>query len=489
MGFDPLKNRPESFIIKNFPIPPVAIRPSVRLEMLSSGPSEDGLTSKLADIVKDNGRLKKQKDKSLVTGEDSKYNQDYQQLLQYDIATYYDNDSVLPKSEQKGSKASKSVSERLKGKTGRIRGNLMGKRVDFSARTVITSDPNLSLDELGVPIKIAMNVTFPEVVTEFNIDKLSKLVRNGRDVYPGANFILPLHSLELGKKSKIDLRYRKRSVKLHNGDIVERHIIDNDPVLFNRQPSLHKMSMMCHKVVIMPYQTFRLNVLDTPPYNADFDGDEMNLHCPQNIQTMSELMDIAAVPYMILAPRDGKPIIEVVQDTLVGSYRLTKDYTRIQDKTLANIQMVNSYFKGKLDKPDDNYMYSGKEAYSQILPPNLFINLKNKKEEQFIVNNSVLAANSGSLDKKIFHDISTGLIPVIYHDYGPFEVRKFLDNTQRLICRWLLTSGFSVGISDLVPDKKTEETLKNKIKEMKEYAMLKLSLQFIQWLWQGYTKE
>ena len=276
MGFDPTKNRPESFIIKNFPIPPVAIRPSVRLEMLSSGPSEDGLTAKLADIVKDNGRLKKQKDKTLITGEESKYNQDYQQLLQYDVATYYDNESILPESQQKGSKASKSLSDRLKGKTGRIRGNLMGKRVDFSARTVITSDPNISLDELGVPIKIAMNITFPEVVTEHNIDKLTKLVRNGRDVYPGANFILPLHSLELGKKSKIDLRYRKRSVKLHNGDIVERHIIDNDPVLFNRQPSLHKMSMMCHRIKVIKDEslnTFRLNVTVTTPYNADFDGD------------------------------------------------------------------------------------------------------------------------------------------------------------------------------------------------------------------------
>jgi DNA-directed RNA polymerase II subunit RPB1 len=272
MGLDPTKNRPEYFIIKYFPIPPVAIRPSVRLEMLSSGPSEDGLTSKLADIVKDNGRLRKQKDKTLVTGEESKYNQDYLQLLQYDIATYYDNESTLPKSEQKGSKASKSVSERLKGKGGRIRGNLMGKRVDFSARTVITSDPNLGLDELGVPIKIAMNITFPEVVTPFNIDRLSKLVRNGRDIYPGANFVLPFHSLELGKKSKIDLRYRKKSVKLHYGDVVERHIVDGDPVLFNRQPSLHKMSMMCHRIKVIKDEslnTFRLNVTVTTPYNAD----------------------------------------------------------------------------------------------------------------------------------------------------------------------------------------------------------------------------
>ena len=198
----------------------------------------------------------------------------------------------------------------------------------------------------------------------------------------------------------------------------------------------------------------------------------MNLHCPQSVQTMNELMDIAAVPYMILAPRDGKPIIEVVQDTLLGSFRLTKDITKIQDKTLANIQMINSYFKGSLPEPDKNYMYSGKEAYSQILPPGLFINRKNKKDEKFIINNSII--ESGNLDKSVFHGISTGLIPVIYHDYGPFEVRKFLDNTQRLICRWLLTSGFSVGISDLVTDKETDDKLKNKIKEMKKKAYDKL---------------
>jgi DNA-directed RNA polymerase II subunit RPB1 len=260
--------------------------------------------------------------------------------------------------------------------------------------------------------------------------------------------------------------------ELKNGDIVHRHLSNGDYVLFNRQPSLHKMSMMCHKVVIMPYQTFRLNVLVTPPYNADFDGDEMNLHCPQSIQTMNELMDIAAVPYMILAPRDGKPIIEIVQDTLVGSYRLTKDYTEIHDKTMANIQMVNSYFNGSLPKPKNKYSYTGKEAYSQILPPSLFINRKNKKDEKVIINNSELEC--GNLDKNVFHGISTGLIPVIYHDYGPFEVRKFLDNTQRLICRWLLTSGFSVGISDLVTDKKTDENLKNKINEMRTKAYNKL---------------
>ena len=128
-----------------------------------------------------------------------------------------------------------------------------------------------------MPIKIAMNITFPEVVTPFNIDHLTKLVRNGRDIYPGANFLLPLNSMESGKKSRRDLRYRKKSVKLHYGDIVERHIVDGDPVLFNRQPSLHKMSMMCHRIKVIidvTLNTFRLNVTTTTPYNADFDGDK-----------------------------------------------------------------------------------------------------------------------------------------------------------------------------------------------------------------------
>jgi DNA-directed RNA polymerase II subunit RPB1 len=466
MGFNPKWNRPEWMICTVLPVPPPAVRPSIIEE--NGQRREDDLTHKLSDIIKTNKQLSDKICKG-VSEETIKY---VAMLLQYHVFTFINNQMPgLAPAQQRNGRKLKSVSDRMKKKEGRIRGNLNGKRVDQSARSVITPDPYISIDELGVPIKVAVNITFPEVVNEYNIDKMRELIKNGSDVWPGAKYI---------KKStrtinlKHSIEREKNAAELVYGDIVHRHLTNGDFILFNRQPSLHKMSMMCHKVVIMPYQTFRLNVLDTPPYNADFDGDEMNLHCPQNIQTMSELMDIAAVPYMILAPRDGKPIIEVVQDTLVGSYRLTKDITKIQDKTLANIQMVNSYFKGKLNKPDDNYMYSGKDAYSQILPPGLFINLKNKKEEQFIINNSILATNSGSLDKKIFHDISTGLIPVIYHDYGPFEVRKFLDNTQRLICRWLLTSGFSVGISDLVPDKKTEETLKNKIKEMKNLAYDKL---------------
>jgi len=462
MGFNPKWNRPEWMICTVLPVPPPAVRPSIIEE--NGQRREDDLTHKLSDIIKTNnniidkiGKGSSEETIKLIT-----------MVLQYHVFTFIDNQIPgLAPSQQRNGRRLRSVCDRMKKKEGRIRGNLNGKRVDQSARSVITPDPYISIDELGVPIRVALNITFQEIVNEYNIEEMRKLILNGSNKWPGAKYVK-----KLNETGPVNLKYAdltKIANELKYGDIVHRHLKDGDYVLFNRQPSLHKMSMMCHKVIIMPYQTFRLNVLDTPPYNADFDGDEMNLHCPQNIQTMSELKDLAAVPYLILAPRDGKPSIEVVQDTLVGSFRASKDYVTVADKQMANLQMVNSYFKGKLVKA--NY-YTGKDLFSEIMPPSLFIEMKNKKDEKVIINNSKLI--SGTLDKSVFHNITNGLIPVIYHDYGPVEIKKFLDNTQRLICRWLLTSGFSIGISDLVTDTNTDLELNNKIKEMKARAYKKL---------------
>jgi DNA-directed RNA polymerase II subunit RPB1 len=273
IGFDPTKMRPENLIIKNFIIPPIAIRPSVKADYLSSGSAEDDLTKKIADIIKQNLRIRKEIDKQ-SSGEQARFITDHLQLLQYHTAVYFNNESLsLPKSEQKsGGRPIKSISERLQGKQGRLRNNLEGKRTNFCARSVISSDPNIGLDELGVPIKIAMTLTFPERVTPFNIERLTKFVRNGRDTYPGANYVWPAKTLSNGKRFPIDLRYRKKDLKLHYGDIVERHLLNKDPVLFNRQPSLHRPSMMCHFIKIIPndkLSTFRLNVNVTKPYNAD----------------------------------------------------------------------------------------------------------------------------------------------------------------------------------------------------------------------------
>ena len=465
MGFNPKWNRPEWMICTVLPVPPPAVRPSIIEE--NGQRREDDLTHKLSDIIKTNNNII---DK-IAKGSSEETIKLITMVLQYHIFTFIDNQIPgLAPSQQRNGRRLRSVCDRMKKKEGRIRGNLNGKRVDQSARSVITPDPYISIDELGVPIRVALNITFQETVNEYNIEEMRKLIMNGSNKWPGAKYVKKLN--EVGP---INLKYAdlsKIANELRFGDIVHRHLNDGDYVLFNRQPSLHKMSMMCHKVIIMPYQTFRLNVLDTPPYNADFDGDEMNLHCPQNIQTMSELKDLAAVPYLILAPRDGKPSIEVVQDTLVGSFRASKDYIIVGDKQMANLQMCNSYFKGKLDKPSKEFTYTGKDLFSEIMPPSLFIEMNNKAGEKVIINNSKLI--SGTLDKSVFHNITNGLIPVIYHDYGPVEIKKFLDNTQRLICRWLLTSGFSIGISDLVTDVKTDLELNNKIKEMKASAYKKL---------------
>ena len=148
------------------------------------------------------------------------------------------------------------------------------KRTDYSARTVITPDPTLSINELGIPIAVAKNITFPEIVTPYNIDYLHKLVRNGRDVHPGANFVIPVSTGEMSKLP-IDLRFRKEKIELRYGDVVERHMKNGDIVLLNRQPTLHKQSMMGHRARIIDnpdYCTFRLNPNVVAPYNADFDG-------------------------------------------------------------------------------------------------------------------------------------------------------------------------------------------------------------------------
>jgi DNA-directed RNA polymerase II subunit RPB1 len=147
------------------------------------------------------------------------------------------------------------------------------KRVDFSGRSVITSDPYINIDEVGIPKRIAMELTIPEEVTPFNIKKLSELVKNGRDVYPGANFVFrTIYKDGKPEIQKKDLKYMKKSIKLNIGDVVERHAVNGDFVLFNRQPTLHKPSMMGHMIQVLDRDdthTFRMSVSVTKPYNAD----------------------------------------------------------------------------------------------------------------------------------------------------------------------------------------------------------------------------
>ena len=246
----------------------------------------------------------------------------------------------------------------------------MGKRVDFSARTVITPDPNLMLDELGVPWSIALNMTYPETVTPYNVERLQQLVDNGPHPPPGetgARYIIR----EDGQR--LDLRFLKKSSekRLEYGYKVERHMVNGDVVLFNRQPSLHKMSIMGHRVRIMPYSTFRLNLSVTPPYNADFDGDEMNMHLPQSYETRAEVKELMMVPKMIVSPQANKPVMAIVQDTLLGCRLITKRDTFITKDVFMNIIMWLEDWDGKVPKPailKPQPLWTGKQVFSMMLP-------------------------------------------------------------------------------------------------------------------------
>jgi len=487
LGFSPKHNRPEWMICTVLPVPPPAVRPSVRSD--TGQRSEDDLTHKLCDIIKNNNSLRAKIEKGV-----NKEQVDIAgQVLQYHIATFIDNSipGINP-AQQRTGRPLKSLSERLKTKEGRVRGNMMGKRVDFSARSVITPDPNIGIEELGVPLKIAMNLTFPEVVNKYNKQKLYEYVRNGPDVYPGAKFV---RKPSMNNQTKWLKKIDRSTIVLEEGDIVERHLLDGDYVLFNRQPSLHKMSMQGHKIKVMPYYTFRLNPLVCVSYNADFDGDEMNTHVPQSAVTEHELRGIASVPTQIISPKECKPIIAVVQDVALGIYRLTKGHVRISEKQFFNLMSNNSRFYGEIPKTiaglsqregmnsEKEGVYTGRQAISLIIPENVNVrtannSYKNKgaadEYENFVViENGEL--KQGTLDKKIYQNRTRGLVHAIYNDYTPEETCAFFDNTQRLICNWLAQSGFSVGVSDLILDTETNVTIRESIRDMKvkAYNMIK----------------
>jgi DNA-directed RNA polymerase II subunit RPB1 len=264
MGFSPIWSRPDWMICQVMAGPPPAVRPSVKHD--SSQRSEDDLSHNLCNIIKRNNSLQEK----IQNNASENIIEDWTTLLQYFIATQVDN--KLPgvaSVAQRSGRPLKTIKDRLSGKGGRMRGNLMAKRVDFSARSVITADPNISIRELGIPMKIAKNITKPVIVNERNRAFLTKLVQNGPDIHPGAKI------MEKKNGDSISLRYLDRTnIVLEDGDIIHRHMMDGDMILFNRQPTLHRMSMMGHVAVIMKQgDTFRMNVGVTRPYNADFDGD------------------------------------------------------------------------------------------------------------------------------------------------------------------------------------------------------------------------
>jgi len=433
-GINPLFARPEWGVLTIMPIPPVTMRPSITLE--SGERSEDDLTHKLGDIVRINQRLFE----NINAGAPEIIIEDLWDLLQYHITTFFDNNvAQLPPARHRSGQPLKTLTERIGSKEGRVRHNLAGKRTNFSARTVISPDPVIRLNEVGVPEIVARKLTVPERVTSWNMEYLKSFVQKGPEKYPGANYILRPD----GKRKKLTSETIEAALEeLQPGYIVERHLMDGDIAIFNRQPSLHRMSMMCHKVIVLPGLTFRLNPAVCTPYNADFDGDEMNLHVPQTEESRAEAEILMDVQTQVISPRYGLPIISCTQDALSGCYMLTKELTMSKEEA---IDLLFNSGISDISRLPNKKTVTGKEIFSAFVPNDLNFKGLTRRREKISIKDGQLV--EGYIDSAALGEEGI-LLRNLHKKYSQKDALEMLGRFQRLGINVLMKYGFSTGIGE-----------------------------------------
>ena len=580
LGMDSNSSRPEWSIMKVLPVPPITVRPSITLD--SGDRSEDDLTHKLVDVLRINQRLRENRD----AGAPQLIVEDLWELLQYHVTTYFDNQtSGIPPARHRSGRPLKTLSQRLKGKEGRFRSNLSGKRVNFCARTVISPDPNLGINEVGVPVQTAKELTVPIRATSRNREQLRRMIMRGPDVHPGVNYIirgdsfrvritdrtkfiwagfrclnpdchsgsddepyagyrpdlntvLPapnfLPGLELRKQMRrnefgdledvwsVDLDTTISNLRgedengrplaeddpraiIHNrwvweqsnpdeylpehlevncphcgspsvedeygevyrtevedrlstydrdgnprpGVIVERHLIDGDVAIFNRQPSLHRMSMLVHEIRVMQGKTFRFNLADCTPYNADFDGDEMNLHVIQSEEARAEAKILMRVQEHIITPRYGGSVIGGIHDHISGAYLLTHG-ERVLPKELA-IEVLGSVgWDGEMPEEittkDGMVGYRGADLLSLIVPAGFKLNYTSRSGDEVNVTSTGIV--SGTIDKRGIGAEDGRLLDAVVQTHGTNRGAEFLNRMTKMTIAICTSLGFTTGIDD-----------------------------------------
>ena len=469
LGLNPKEARPEMFLWQFIPAPPVCIRPSVGQDAAST---EDDLTAKLGDIIQSNINLKN----ALVKGAPVQTIMECWDYLQLQIAVYINSDVPGLNKADLG-KPIRGFVQRLKGKQGRFRGNLSGKRVDFSGRTVISPDPNLRVDEVAIPELVAKNMTYPEVVTRYNKEKLQQRVRNGRLKWPGANYIT-----KKGQTFKLFLKYGNLHMiadQLQEGDVIERHLEDGDIVLFNRQPSLHKLSILAHFAKVRPHRTFRLNECVCNPYNADFDGDEMNIHVPQTEEARAEAMELMGVKNNLATPKNGEPIIGAIQDFISAAFLMSRKDNFYDRRSFTQLCMYMLGSEIKVDLPPPailkpQLLWTGKQIFNVLMRPSkespVLVNLdaacrqfKQPKDGSprdldpndawLVIRNSEVMC--GVMDKStVGEGKKDNVFYIMLRDYGPAVAAEGMNRLARLSARWFSNMGFSIGITDVYPSQR-----------------------------------
>ncbi len=403
--------RPEWAILTSLLVPPVTVRPSITLE--SGERSEDDLTHKLSDIIRANQRLWE----NLNAGAPEVIIEDLWDLLQYHITTFFDNSIArIPPARHRSGQPLKTITERIKGKEGRIRKNLAGKRVNFSARTVISPDPNLKINEVGVPYEVAKILTVAEKVTALNLERCKKIIL--AEEYPGANYIIRGD----GRRKKITAELRETlAEEIEQGYIVERHLVDGDVVLFNRHPSLHRSSLMAHFVRVLPSRTFRMHPAVCNPYNADFDGDEMNIHGPQTEEARAEAEVLLNVNNSLFSPKNNTNMMGCADDAATGNFILNQTDV---DKADASQLLFNAGINDMSLKK----IQSGEEVFSKALPKEF----QNKK-----------------MSPVGFRKESGSDLKVIDKEMGREQAMETLRNVYALGITFLSRNGFTISLEDL----------------------------------------
>ncbi len=449
LGIDSTSSRPEWMILTVLPVPPVTARPSITLD--NGQRSEDDLTHKLVDIIRINQRFMENRE----AGAPQLIIEDLWELLQYHVTTFMDNEiSGTPPARHRSGRPLKTLSQRLKGKDGRFRNSLSGKRVNFSARTVISPDPTLSLNEVGIPERVATEMTITMNVTDRNVEEARRYVANGPHRHPGANYVRRPDGrrLKVTEKNCEALAGQGEAEAAQVVDVgweVNRHLVDGDIVIFNRQPSLHRMSIMAHEVVVMPYKTFRLNTVVCPPYNADFDGDEMNLHALQNEEARAEARVLMRVQEQILSPRFGENIIGAIQDHVSGTYLLTHENPRFNET--QSLDLLRGTSVDGLPDPDgtdedgDDY-WNGRTIFSELIPDDLSLAFTSSAGDEVVIENGQLL--EGTIDEGAVGAFGGQIVDTIMKDHGPTRARIFINEVSSLAMRSIMHFGFSLGIDD-----------------------------------------
>ena len=384
-------------------------------------------------------------------------------------------------------------------KEGLFRRNMMGKRVNYAARSVISPDPFLSTNEIGVPEMFATQLTFPEPVTSFNVHVLRQAVLNGPEVHPGAvaiederGQVVSLAHKSPAQRSALSRTLLTTTTAVKGGATaaatplsckrVLRHIRSGDVMLVNRQPTLHKPSMMTHRVRVLRgrdkmWQTIRMHYANCNSYNADFDGDEMNLHLPQNQLARAEAYTISNTDHQYLVPTDGSPLRGLIQDNVLTGVLLTQLDTfltraQFQQLLFCCVEVLDtlplSTPRPAIAKPVE--LFTGKQLIGSLLQllthgrPALNLVSKAKvpvanwkqhtEEATIIIRGNALC--TGVLDKSQFGDAGYGLVHAVYELYGANTAGQLLSTLGRLFTLYLQSQAFTCGIDDMLIVERSE---------------------------------